>query len=154
MCNITDGGEGVSGLKHSAQTREKLSAAGRGKSPSEETKKKLSEAMKGRTFSDEARVKMSIARKANPCPPRTLETRAKMSAALKGLQKSEEHKAKIGAANSKIIIATNILTGETFEISGCKHMKLLGFTQSNVSSCALGKRKRHKGHTFKFKDPQ
>lgn len=71
LCNMTDGGEGASGLKHpprSAETRAKLSAANKGKtsgnkgntySHSAETRARMSAAKKGRKVSAETRAKMS-----------------------------------------------------------------------------------------------
>lgn len=53
LVNVTDGGEGPSGFKHSPQRRARLSALTKGrpgKSPSKETRQKLSNALKGRTF--------------------------------------------------------------------------------------------------------
>ena len=44
--NRTDGGEGISGLVHTEETRRKMSEARKGKPSSEETKKKLSEVKK------------------------------------------------------------------------------------------------------------
>ena len=77
--NKTDGGDGVSGLIHSLETRAKLSVTNKGKTLSLETRAKLSATNKGKTLSPETRAKMSAAKK-NIEP----ETRAKMSAAKKG----------------------------------------------------------------------
>jgi hypothetical protein len=77
--NLTDGGEGTSGLVPSEEHRRKLSEAQKGKttwnkdkSPSEETKRKISEAQKGKTPwnkgkspSEETKRKMSEAKKGN-----------------------------------------------------------------------------------------
>ena len=41
LWNFTDGGEGVSGMKHSADTRERISESSKGRKLSEETKEKL-----------------------------------------------------------------------------------------------------------------
>ena len=49
--------------KHSADTRQKMSEAKRGKHLSSEHRKKLSEAHKGKNHSDETRLKMSEAHK-------------------------------------------------------------------------------------------
>jgi hypothetical protein len=57
--NLTDGGEGSYGYKHTPERLEKISKFNKGKKISEKTKKKMSLAQKGRTFSDETRRKMS-----------------------------------------------------------------------------------------------
>jgi hypothetical protein len=45
--NFTDGGEGISGLRHTASTKEKIGEANTGKTRTEITRKKLSELTKG-----------------------------------------------------------------------------------------------------------
>ena len=71
--NFTEGGDGISGFKHSEETRKKISESRKGKTHSPETRKKISEANKGenhpmygktpwnkgKTLSDETRKKMS-----------------------------------------------------------------------------------------------
>jgi hypothetical protein len=86
--NRTNGGEGVSGLIHSEETKIKMSEARKGeknhnygKIHSEEHKRKLSEAHNGRTHSEENRKNMSEAQKGKI---RSEETKIKMSEAKKG----------------------------------------------------------------------
>jgi LEM3-like protein/NUMOD3 motif-containing protein len=67
LTNLTDGGEGVSGMKHTEETRRKIAEAGRGRpSPkSAEQRRKLSAALKGRPLAPhvhEAFVKVNIGR--------------------------------------------------------------------------------------------
>jgi len=84
IVNLTSGGQGVSGLKHSEQTKLKFSKIHKGKTVSFEVRKKISEGMKGinvgrpiseaqkqqisktltgRKLSPETLLKMSIAQK-------------------------------------------------------------------------------------------
>lgn len=101
--NLTDGGEGGSGLIHSEETRRKRSEAAK-KNMSEEHRRKISEANKGNKsalgykHSEETRRKISEANKR-----RTLsgETRRKLSAALKSRKLSEETRRKISEAARK-----------------------------------------------------
>lgn len=65
--NRTNGGEGVSGLIVSEETRRKMSEANKNRIYSEETRRKMSEALKGK--------------------PRSEETRRKIANSLKGKQK-------------------------------------------------------------------
>ena len=67
--NFTEGGDGISGFKHSEESRKKMSENNsrywRGKTLSKETRKKISESMKGKKtheMTEETRRKMSEAR--------------------------------------------------------------------------------------------
>ena len=67
LTNATDGGEGVSGLP--PETRERLSAAQRGKKHSAETRARMSAAHKGRPLTAECREnmrKVALGRKISP----------------------------------------------------------------------------------------
>jgi hypothetical protein len=108
--NLTNGGDGVSGFKHSEETKRKQSEAHKGeKSPnygktfSEETRKKLSDAQKGRTHSEETKIKMSEVHKGENHylygKTHSEETKIKMSETRKGKTFSEEHRRKISEAN-------------------------------------------------------
>jgi hypothetical protein len=50
LCNLTDGGEGVSGFKHSGETKQKISIWRKGKSLSEETCKKITQNKIGNAY--------------------------------------------------------------------------------------------------------
>jgi hypothetical protein len=93
--------------------------------------------------------------------------KAKISKSNLGKIRTEEHKEnyklskqgdknpmtdKFGTSccNFKYILeATNIKTGDVTLLYGGKHMRELGFDDKKVYTCANGKRKSHKGHTFK-----
>lgn len=103
LANLTDGGDGASGAKRSAETRARMSASNKGKrlgrKESAETRAKLSAIRKGRKISPEAVAKTAAFHRGRNRSPETL---AKMSAALKGKnvgrRYSEETRAKLGAA--------------------------------------------------------
>ena len=119
--NITDGGEGASGLKLSLETRRRISEATQGRipwnkgktglyEPSLETRRKLSEShkgkpspRKGRKHTLESRRNMSEARKGKPTwikgKTHSAETREKISQSQKGRVLSCEHRHKISEAN-------------------------------------------------------
>lgn len=98
LCNLTAGGEGISGYKHNLETRMKMSAKKRGpQSPeviaarvskikgqkrTEEQKKRMSEAQKKRFEDPEVRRKFSELRKRLTADP---EYRKRLSAAKKGI---------------------------------------------------------------------
>ena len=92
LTNMTFGGEGTSGRKHSEEAKRKISESEKGKKISEETKRKLSEAHKGRQFSEETKRKLSEANKGKKSSE---DKKQKISEANKGRKLSEEHKKKI-----------------------------------------------------------
>jgi hypothetical protein len=82
LVNLTDGGDGVSGMKHGPETRAKLSALSSGKVQSAETIAKRVAKLRGKKL-----------------PPRTAAWRSARSALITGRKLSEEQKAKISAAH-------------------------------------------------------
>lgn len=115
LCNQTDGGDGASGYTHtleacakmsaankarppaSAETRAKISAAGRGRTATAETIMKMRRSRLGQIFSAETRAKISTSVKALPLISEV--TRAKLSAASTGKTHTQESRAKISIAN-------------------------------------------------------
>ena len=105
--NQSTGGEPMTGVKHSEETKRKMSESAKNKVVSEETRQKLSEIMKNRP--EELRYKFSHCRKGqaswskgvtganNPLYGRKYseEHKKNISEALKGKPKSEAHIAKI-----------------------------------------------------------
>ena len=108
LCNLTDGGEGSSGYKHTQQSRNKLSEIAKARVQSDETKLKIGASLKGRKqkpFSEEHKLKLSISHKGKPAVnkgvPMSEEQRAKLSKAKmgkpawnKGVPASEQQKLK------------------------------------------------------------
>ena len=115
LVNLTDGGDGVSGLKFSIEARTKISIAHKGKVITMEQRAKmgrpmtdarralLSAANKGKVVSQETRDKIRKARLGVKRPDISLsqlgrkfspETKAKMRAAKLGKAQSPEHRAK------------------------------------------------------------
>lgn len=99
LLNLTDGGEGSSGIKMSQATKDKLSLAFRGKRQTPET---IAKRMAGRKpLSEEARERISKSKRGVPL---TEEHKAKLAAAKLGKvrgPRSEETKAKISASKRK-----------------------------------------------------
>ena len=101
------------GIKHSNESRAKMSLAQKNmsaetrakkslaqKNVTDETRAKISLACKGRVISDETRAKLSLANKRRVISD---ETRAKMSLAKKNI--SDETRAKISLANKRRVIS-------------------------------------------------
>jgi hypothetical protein len=80
LVNLTDGGDGVSGLVHSVETRARLSALVAGTKQTPERIEKRTAKLRGRKM-----------------PPRTPEWCAAHSAALRGKKLTAEHRAKLTA---------------------------------------------------------
>jgi hypothetical protein len=63
LCNLTEGGFGSSGRKHTEVTKSKMRKRHLGKTFSEETKEKLRQSQLGRVRSEEARKNISVSQK-------------------------------------------------------------------------------------------
>jgi len=98
--NLTLGGEGAKGTKHTEETKRLLSEQKKGKSVSPERRQKMKETAQRINTTPEYREKMSAAKKGER---KSSEWRAKISAAHKGKKKprTPEHQAKITAALRK-----------------------------------------------------
>jgi plasmid maintenance system antidote protein VapI len=59
LCNITKGGDGILGLKHTEESKRKMGEANKGKEISEWHKKRISEIHTGKVVTAETRLKMS-----------------------------------------------------------------------------------------------
>ena len=97
LANMTDGGEGVSGYKHSLETRKKLSINNGMRST--EARTKVSKANKGKTIPPEARAKIAPANKGKIM---SAEAKAKLSKALRN--RSPETRAKLSESARKAAI--------------------------------------------------
>lgn len=95
LVNVTDGGEGASGRKHTAEMRARLSAERKGKPLSRETRAAALAFHLGSSHSPEHREKIAAA---NRGKRRTPEQRQRMSERLKGRFVSAETRAKMSAA--------------------------------------------------------
>lgn len=150
LCNFTNGGEGVSGLKHNEETRKKMSFSRLGKTGhkcSEETKQKLREINLGNKHSEETKEKLSILNKGiqNSLGYRhSEESKLKIGIASKG------NKHGIGNTNKRkfVWVGTHIKTGEVIRVVGEKAMLAGGFQSSNIIKCINGSIKSHKGYVW------
>jgi hypothetical protein len=126
LTNQTDGGEGISGLRHNEETRAKMSTSKKGKKLSAETRAKRAY-LKGRPQSEEHQQKIAEGRIRNKGKPRKQysdEYKAKMSAIKKGVKKSPEHCKKIGDIHRGKIVSAETRTklsvantGKTWKMS-------------------------------------
>ena len=98
LANMTDGGDGVSGYRHTDEAKAHFSKIFKGRPKnkgttgmkfSEETRKKMSDAAKGKPKSPEHAAKVGAKHKGKTI---TAEHRAQISAAKKGKKHTEEYK--------------------------------------------------------------
>lgn len=87
LTNLTDGGDGFSGMKFSDEHREKLAERKRGRKLTEEHKRKISRSNTGRVFSEETRRKIS---KSNMGRKNSPESIAAGAAKLRGRKQKPE----------------------------------------------------------------
>jgi len=94
LCNLTDGGDGISGLRHSEQTKKKMSLAALGKMHSLETRLKISTAKRNPT--DTARANISAAKIGRKRPPFSAIHRERMALKALGNQRGVGNKSTLG----------------------------------------------------------
>jgi hypothetical protein len=150
LCNMTDGGDGISGYKFTAEVLARLSIARKGRpsprkgtSPSAESREKMRQAKLGRKLSDEHRAKLRMRK----MPPASAETRAKISMALTGKPLSQDHIDKC----SKRVICLN--TGKIYRSikEACADLNLWS---SNISKVCKGKLSQTGGFRFAYHCPE
>ena len=156
LCNMTDGGEGLSGYTQTQEAKKKISKANLGKHRSNEARERMSKAATGKLISIETRQKIS---KSNTGKTVSEETKKKMSIASLGKPKSEEHKQKMKVSKSEEhkqkISQTNKLKGIRPPVGiGVKlGSRLSEETKEKMSIASLGKTKseKHKQNIAKAK---
>lgn len=160
LVNITDGGDGVSGLRHTPASRLKMALSQIGKKQSKEHIAKVIEARRGYVVSEETRRKLSAA---NRGMKMTDEQRLKLSLSKRGSKLSDSHKKAISKASlgipcpsrshpsavSKSVVC--VTTGETFA-SAADAARHFGCSRPNISKCCSGERKKVRGHIFAFSE--
>lgn len=119
--NLTDGGEGIVGLKRTPEHKKRISIANKGKKKSIAT-----------------RMKMRASKIGKPLLP---EHRAKISKSLKGVSKSPQHCANISAGQRGKSPFKNLSAEiDKMKLTYASFAKLLGLTRQNISRKMLGQR--------------
>jgi len=132
LANLTDGGEGTSGLRLSEEHKAKISSKlkGRiGKKPSAETLIKLRISHLGQKAWNKGKIGVI---------KQTPESIAKRVSKLLGHLHNVKFK----------YIGTNIINMQVIELVGNSAIKNANFDPARVRDCANGKRKSHKGYTW------
>jgi hypothetical protein len=125
LCNLTDGGEGVLGLKVPEERKILYSEMYKGKKRTEDVKMKMrkpksrgTNTLKGKKLSDEHRLKLSLAIKDKKKKPFSEEHKKNISLARKGIIFTEEHKKNISKAG-----VGRVLSQETRNKMSESHLK-------------------------------
>ena len=148
--NITLGGEGGNGYKHTEEARKKISEAGKGKTHTEEHRKKISEANKGHGVTKETREKISETLKGQTLSEETRKKISKNNAKYwysKTL--SEEHRKKLSEArkgkyegkNNPSATKVYCVELEQYFDTVKEASEFVGCNKSNISQALKGKRK-------------
>jgi hypothetical protein len=101
LCNMTDGGEGCSGRRHTPEACLKIAESHRGKKRSPEAVANMRAAQKGRIITPEARKKISASLTGRSSPPGHMARLAEINRGNKytlGRKFSEDHRKKISDA--------------------------------------------------------
>jgi hypothetical protein len=141
LANLTDGGEGTSGYKHTPEQIEKNRLAKLGFIP---WNKGISSGLK---HSDEFKQRISqvhTGNKYNLGRPASDKQKSIASA----LSKNNTYAVGNTAQRKWVWVGTNIKTGEVVKFIGEKAMKEVGIQHPNVIKCVNGLRKSHKGYTW------
>lgn len=103
LTNLTDGGDGANGWRHTADTRAKISTQNKGRKRTPEFKARMSAMKKGRPgrkHTPESKAKIGAANKGRPSTVKPT-TRARMSAAWWASEKSRGHLRRVQELNRK-----------------------------------------------------
>jgi len=106
LANMTNGGEGISGLVHTPEAKAKISAASKSRMQSVANRESLRVSSTGRVHSEATRLKISQVLAGKKRAPLPEAVKAKLSVINTGKKLSDDHKAKIGRAHAgKVITA-------------------------------------------------
>lgn len=156
LCNMTDGGEGMSGYRHSETSKSKIAASKVGKRRPEEAVEKMRQSKLGKKASEATRQKMSDARKGYTHSPeaiekmrqkanaRSAETIAKQVAANAGKIRSDAARSNMAASQKgKAVECSN---GMTFEklTHAAKWLKENGHPKASVQAIAKASSAKHR----------
>ena len=146
--NLTDGGEGVQGHRHTKESKEKMSRASAGRRLTEESKKKISEAHRGenhylygKKHTEDSKKRMSESHRGSK---HTDETKKKMSESRRGKKPSEETRRKISNSNTGKTHSEDTKMKLSEKLSGENHpnfgKNLKDVTREKISKSNSGKK--------------
>jgi hypothetical protein len=128
LCNLTSGGEGVTGYKHTEETRKLLSSVHAGRKISKWLSEKFSKLRKG--------------------IPKTEETKKKISESNKGKKRSAETRQRI--SNAKGVPVVCVETGVEYK-SAVEASQKTGVYRTSITAACVGKRKTAGGFRWRHR---
>ena len=163
LTNLTNGGEGISGYRHSAESRAKIAVASASKRYTEESKQKMSRSQLGKTHTDESKKLISQKQK-EFCKnngnqfvlglskgKHTEATKKQISIAGIGREVSNTTREQI-KVHTKMYAIQCMETGIIYS-SAKTASKQLNFNNPNaISKVCRGLSKAYKGFTFRYLD--
>jgi hypothetical protein len=168
VANITAGGEGVSGFKHSQETKEKCKQATLKLRANENWNKRNIEAMKIAVAKSESKSKISKAKKEFFCSAKNRHHMSiKQSEFIKNNPELNAKRQKLSIEARQTpeykLLSSRVQGGKEFLVfkNGelIKEASILNqFARENdlhaaaIHRCLTGKQKEHKGYTFKYKE--
>ena len=156
LANLVDGGGGIPGWHHSDETKARISAFNKGKTPSARALAAL-RSVDGKKRSTEHRMKLSLAKKGKAKGPLSEETKKKISAAHIGLRHSSDtlrkmSESKVGKAVGRSSpsydhTVRKFFHGDGSIFQGTRGDFILAFALANgdVSAVIHGRQKSVKG---------
>lgn len=136
--NLTDGGDGISGYKHTEKSKSAMSAKRKGKLLSEETKNKLSIALQGRIRSIEHCQSISLSKIGKPNP----------GAGLKNAERFRGEKSNTARLTEKQVLEIiNLINQKNLKLK--EIAKIYGVHDSTISNIKSGKSWNHLNYLVK-----
>lgn len=146
--NLTDGGEGVSGLKFSEESRRRLSESHMGHRHSEETRKKMSRSRSGPGNPNYGKKGMVSAFKGRK---HSEESKRKISEAKKGRKQSPEERQMRSDTAKRYLYEVTSPTGEVLIVKNlAAFAREHGMQRYSLAAVARGTQKQHKGWKVKI----
>jgi hypothetical protein len=157
LYNITDGGEGCSGFKHSDESRIKMKESHKGVVFTKEHMLKFSKSRLGKKHSEETKKKQSDAKVGkHPWNYMFRLSETQLDEVLKK-NKSKLSKSKIGKTpwnynkSKDIILQIDMYDNIVREWVSLVDLEIEGYQKSNVINVCVGKRKSHRGYKWIYK---
>jgi hypothetical protein len=139
LCNVTSGGEGASGMRHTDEAKAKVSAANKGRSQSTEWREALANRMRGRIVTESERDKKRARMTGIEKTPELIES---YLPALRAAMAKPEVRAKIAAAARKRTHSAETRAKMAASARGRKHSAETRAKMSDSAAAARQKRKQ------------